>query len=124
MGRLEYEIYPTGKENGLLIRTTLPLDYPEKWIAQVLFVPAWGNISGLYVQPAFRRLGFGKALLEYVQQIAVELSIYRVHANIYDSHVLDFFAKSGFITARTTNIYRDNVPTPLWIVVWESKSAG
>jgi putative acetyltransferase len=63
-----------------------------------IFQNEYGEVKRMWVRPAFRGLGLGKAMLQHLAQYAQrrELSLLRLETGIYETEAIGLYERFGF----------------------------
>lgn len=70
----------------------------------------YGEIKRMYVRPAYRGLGLGKAMLHHLAEYAQErqVRVLRLETGIYQIEAIGLYARSGFQRRSPFGEYRDD----------------
>jgi GNAT superfamily N-acetyltransferase len=87
-----------------------------------LFDSEYGEVKRMFVRPAFRGLGLGKAMLNHLAQYASErgVGLLRLETGIYQVEAIGLYERFGFVRCPPFGDYKDD---PL-SVYFEKRLAG
>jgi ribosomal protein S18 acetylase RimI-like enzyme len=75
-----------------------------------LFGTEYGEVKRMYVRPAYRGLGLGKLMLEYLAAYARErqVSLLRLETGIYQTEAIGLYERYGFQRRAPFGDYHDD----------------
>ena len=75
-----------------------------------LFGTEYGEVKRMYVRPAYRGLGLGKLMLNYLVEYARErhVSLLRLETGIYQTEAIGLYERNGFQRRSPFGEYRDD----------------
>jgi putative acetyltransferase len=78
----------------------------------IVLNPKWGEIKRMFVSPAARGSGAGKAILKFVEQAAFERGcrLFRLETGIYQPEALGLYERAGY---RRRGPFGDYVDDPM-----------
>lgn len=75
-----------------------------------LFDKQYGEVKRMYVRPAFRGLGLGKAMLNHLAEYALnrQVGMLRLETGIYQTHAIALYERLGFQRRAPFGEYRED----------------